>query len=138
MKTVKYGESHTCPVCGKYTFEKAGQFDICDVCDWEDDLVQLHYPDEENCANSMSLNQAKVAWKNKIGIMSNSEGKRIRCIEKDGCKWTGIVDVYETGFDNADDEQKGDFICVSRDDGLNVIVYAKDIDIIEILNTDRR
>ena len=51
-----------------------------------------------------------------IGLYS--EGKRIKCIEKDGEEWTGIVDVYETVFDNADDEQQGYSICVSRDDSL--------------------
>lgn len=61
---VRVGESYVCPVCGKYTFERAGEFDICEVCGWEDDLVQLDDPDEENCANSMSLNQAKEAWRN--------------------------------------------------------------------------
>lgn len=64
MANVKIGESYVCPVCGKYTFEKAGDFDICEVCGWQDDLVQLDDPDEEDCANHMSLNQAKEAWKN--------------------------------------------------------------------------
>ena len=64
MANVKTGESYVCPVCGKYTFEKVGDFDICEVCGWQDDLVQLDDPDEEDCANHMSLNQAKEAWKN--------------------------------------------------------------------------
>ncbi len=64
MANVKTGESYVCPVCSKYTFEKAGDFDICEVCGWQDDLVQLDDPDEEDCANHMSLNQAKEAWKN--------------------------------------------------------------------------
>ncbi len=60
---VKAGDSYVCPVCGKYTFESAGDFDICEVCGWQDDLVQVNDPDEEDCANSMSLNQAREAWK---------------------------------------------------------------------------
>ena len=64
MNAVKYGESYTCPVCGKYKFEKAGDHDICEVCGWEDDLVQLNEPDEEECANCMSLNQARRAYAN--------------------------------------------------------------------------
>lgn len=62
MSTVKSGESYICPVCGKYMFESAGEFDICQVCNWEDDLVQLDDPDEEGGANRMSLNQAREAW----------------------------------------------------------------------------
>ena len=54
MRIVKVGESYICPVCGKYTFEYAGDFDICPVCNWEDDLCQLENPDEEDCANHMS------------------------------------------------------------------------------------
>ena len=50
MRIVKVGESYICPVCGKYTFEYAGDFDICPVCNWEDDLCQLENPDEEDCA----------------------------------------------------------------------------------------
>lgn len=36
--------------------------EICPVCDWQNDLVQLAHPDWEGCANRMSLNQAKQAW----------------------------------------------------------------------------
>jgi len=61
---VEAGESYKCPVCGKYTFKSAGDDDICPVCNWQDDLIQLEDPDEEECANRMSLNQAREAWKN--------------------------------------------------------------------------
>ena len=32
---------------------------VCDVCFWEDDDVQLRYPDSEVGANAVSLNQAR-------------------------------------------------------------------------------
>lgn len=51
-------DKHLCPVCGKYEFEEQGSFDICDVCGWEDDPLQLNDPDLELGANEMSLNQA--------------------------------------------------------------------------------
>lgn len=38
LHVVKIGESYVCPVCGKYTFEYAGDFDICPVCNWEDEV----------------------------------------------------------------------------------------------------
>lgn len=53
---------HPCPVCGEYLFPETGSFDICEVCGWEDDAVQEDNPDEEDCANHMSLNQAKAAY----------------------------------------------------------------------------
>ena len=55
---------HKCPICGRYEFPDDNSFDICPVCNWEDDLVQLDDPDEEGCANRMSLNQARKAWQN--------------------------------------------------------------------------
>lgn len=58
----RYSTPHKCPVCGKYEFEGYGSFDVCDVCNWEDDPVQEKNPDEEGGANSMSLNQARAAW----------------------------------------------------------------------------
>lgn len=54
-------ETNICPVCGKTTLE---YMEICDVCEWQNDLVQLRHPDMEGGANNMSLNQAKEAWKN--------------------------------------------------------------------------
>lgn len=68
-----------------------------------------------------------------IEIMSESEGRHIECVETDGEKWTGVVDVYESAFDNEDDETTGDSICVRRDDGHNVIVYADEIETISII-----
>lgn len=53
---------HKCPVCGQYEFESQGSDDICEVCGWQDDLIQELNPDEECCANQMSLNQARAAF----------------------------------------------------------------------------
>jgi hypothetical protein len=36
---------HPCPCCGFLVFDQpAGSYDICPVCGWEDDPVQLHHP----------------------------------------------------------------------------------------------
>ena len=53
-----------CPVCGQYEFEEKDDFDICDVCGWENDGLQYDNPDYWGGANDMSLNQYKKAWKN--------------------------------------------------------------------------
>ncbi len=58
-----------CPVCGKYDFRRENDFDICPVCGWENDGIQMDDPDEADCANEMSLNQAKEAW---------SRGEKVR------------------------------------------------------------
>lgn len=54
----------TCPVCGQYTFTEP--HDICPICGWEDDPVQLKDPDFTGGANKPSLNQAKEEWNNSL------------------------------------------------------------------------
>ncbi len=54
---------YQCPVCGKLAFAWRGCYEVCDTCGWEDDPVQAREPDEDECANHMSLNQARAAYK---------------------------------------------------------------------------
>lgn len=51
----------TCPCCGYKTLkeEPPGTFDICPVCFWEDDNIQLSDPDYEGGANGVSLRKAQ-------------------------------------------------------------------------------
>jgi Cysteine-rich CPCC len=56
-----------CPCCGFRTIESDlyGSYDICSVCGWEDDSVQLHNPCSDGGANKRSLHecqQAHAAW----------------------------------------------------------------------------
>lgn len=52
---------YKCPCCGFYTFEHKpnGTYDICKVCFWEDDPIQLDAPNYEGGANKVSLLQAR-------------------------------------------------------------------------------
>ena len=54
-----------CPVCGQYQFKERGMFEICPVCDWEDDDCQMEDPDLAGGANDLSLNQARAEWAKK-------------------------------------------------------------------------
>lgn len=36
--------------------------DICEVCGWQDDPVQLADPDETECANELSLNEYRKMY----------------------------------------------------------------------------
>lgn len=56
---------HLCPVCGKHTFSKYGSYEICPVCGWEDDSVQLKSPDFSGGANFESLNDFRKRWQEK-------------------------------------------------------------------------
>ena len=53
-----------CPCCGFLTMTgpTRGTFDICPICDWEDDDVQYDDPDYEGGANQESLNQARANY----------------------------------------------------------------------------
>ena len=55
---------NTCPCCGYKTMMRPvggthGTYDICPVCFWEDDGIQLADPDYEGGANRPSLRQAQ-------------------------------------------------------------------------------
>lgn len=53
--------NYPCPCCGYKTFDQEpnGSHEICAVCFWEDDPVQLADPDFADGANPMSLRQAQ-------------------------------------------------------------------------------
>jgi hypothetical protein len=45
-----------CPCCGHVVFpEPPGSYAICPLCRWEDDIVQLRWPDSAGGANRASL-----------------------------------------------------------------------------------
>ncbi len=60
---------HLCPVCGKFEFESRNSMEICEVCNWQDDYFQFIEPDEKPCANRMSLNEARQAYKNGLQVL---------------------------------------------------------------------
>ena len=56
-----------CPVCEKYEFEEQDAYEICPVCDWEDDLLQRKNPDYSGGANKLSLNEYRKKYLESIG-----------------------------------------------------------------------
>lgn len=52
-----------CPVCGESMVE---EFDICDICGWENDPNQLNHPDTCRGANAMTLTEARLAYRNGV------------------------------------------------------------------------
>ncbi len=52
---------YKCPCCGFYTFDEKlnGNYDICPVCFWEDDPIQLEDNEYKGGANRVSLIQAR-------------------------------------------------------------------------------
>lgn len=51
-----------CPCCGSLTLSACGEYEICPVCNWEDDPVQAEDPDYSGGANVLSLKQARHNW----------------------------------------------------------------------------
>lgn len=51
-----------CPVCGQYEFEREDDYDICEVCMWENDQDQMDDPTEEGGANEFCLNEYRAKW----------------------------------------------------------------------------
>jgi hypothetical protein len=52
-----------CPCCGSIYFsESPGSYEICEVCGWEDDIVQLADPLFAGGANEPSLYEAQQAF----------------------------------------------------------------------------
>lgn len=61
--------SRACPCCGHLTFgPELGSYDICPVCFWEDDPVQLADPSYAGGANVPSLEEARENYK-RFGAM---------------------------------------------------------------------
>jgi hypothetical protein len=62
-----------CPACGFIVFdEPPGSYDICPVCNWEDDYVQLTYPAMSGGANKESLYEYQQIWIERLPLSKNS------------------------------------------------------------------
>ncbi len=56
----KNNKPYPCPVCGYLVFEEPpGSDGICPICFWEDDIVQIAFPDMAGGANNVSLIEAQ-------------------------------------------------------------------------------
>lgn len=77
-------EKFACPCCGYKTFKEQpnGTYDICQVCFWEDDPIQLKDPNYEGGANRVSLRQGQKNFK-KYGACEKEMVKNVRQPNKD-------------------------------------------------------
>jgi hypothetical protein len=75
MKNQKY----KCPCCEYLTLDEPpiDSYEICPVCYWEIDPLQINRPDYEGGANVVSLNQAKANYK-KFGACDKRVLKYVR------------------------------------------------------------
>ena len=59
------GNPLICPCCGQYSFKIQDNYEICPICNWEDDVRQKKEPDRAGGANKLSLNQFRLEWLDK-------------------------------------------------------------------------
>lgn len=75
----KNEKGYPCPCCGFLTLSEDTHetFEICPVCNWEDDDVQFNNPDFRGGANQESLNEARENFK-KFGASAQKFIKQVR------------------------------------------------------------
>lgn len=62
-------ETFPCPCCGFLVFGgPPGTYEICHLCDWEDDHVQLRFPTMRGGANGQSLVEAQRVALSRIPV----------------------------------------------------------------------
>lgn len=59
-----------CACCGERTLEYSERFEVCPICEWEDDGIQNDDPDYNGGANELSLNQYRAEWEKQKEALS--------------------------------------------------------------------
>jgi len=67
-----------CPCCGSMSLSEEGGYEICPVCDWEDDLLQRNEPDYAGGANWLSLNRSRENYRKHGKIETDQDLKECR------------------------------------------------------------
>lgn len=71
---------YTCACCGYRTLqEKPGSYEICTICFWEDDPVQLLDPWFPGGANGASLEQAQQSFA-RVGVSEPRFKEHVRAV----------------------------------------------------------
>lgn len=71
-----------CPVCGKFMFERDCSYDVCPVCGWVNDGMQIDEPDTKMTPNILSLNEYRDLYQSgwtKQQIYAVSRGQKHLC-----------------------------------------------------------
>lgn len=68
----------TCPCCGYKTLsEFPGSYEVCEICFWEDDQIQILDPWYEGGANVLCLRQAQINF-TQFGACESSAVPHVR------------------------------------------------------------
>ncbi len=61
-------ELYECSCCGNKIINELGCYEICDICNWEDDPIQCKYPDYNGGANDKSLSEFRKEYFNNLRL----------------------------------------------------------------------
>ena len=90
------GTKFPCPCCGYLTFSGSpGSYDICHVCFWEDDPVQLLDPWYVGGANKVSLQQAQENY-SRCGVSEEKFKDNVEGVLPDDVRdksWRPVAEV---------------------------------------------
>ncbi|WP_456240065.1 CPCC family cysteine-rich protein [Actinopolyspora lacussalsi] len=98
--------AYPCPCCGYLVHDSPpGSYDICQICSWEDDPVQLRWPWYSGGANSESLVEAQSEYRTDIHAGRSRLSKWFA--KKGPSKGSGFrpIDPEVDNFDSSDDTQ---------------------------------
>jgi hypothetical protein len=85
---------YPCPCCGYLVFtELPGSFQLCPICGWEDDALQLQYPEEAG-TNPVSLHQAQQNYVRTGSIAPERQGS-VRPVHSDDRREPGWYPLTE-------------------------------------------
>ena len=89
---------YPCPCCGYLVFgDSPGSYDICPICFWEDDLVQLRWPQLGGGANAVPLVEGQENFL-KLGATEQRFAKNVRAVSPDDKREPGWRHIDATDF----------------------------------------
>lgn len=92
-------ERFTCPCCGYLSFSGwPGSYDVCHVCYWEDDSIQMLNPEYRGGANTPSLFEAQANYR-RYGAVDEEFVKNVQGI--------GAGDRQDPGWRPLDELDRG-------------------------------
>lgn len=87
---------YPCPCCGYLQFDALpGSYEICEICYWEDDGVQLRWPDRGGGANDPSLIEAQQNFV-QYGAMEERFSDNVRSPNDNDIRDTGWRPIQAT------------------------------------------
>lgn len=87
---------YKCPCCSRFTLYERGAYEICRVCDWEDDPVQSTDPAYSGGANSSNLSDAQARWTESLEQLMRESMRTIGPLISNNDR-TGVIEYLDQG-----------------------------------------